>query len=173
LDPVICRGVRAMEHLVVVGAGAVGLLQQRPDLVEQVDPEPALSLRVEQLGLRSHQQLPSVAQLSSCVSSTARCWISLTTVGSASVVVSPSGRFSATSRSRRRMILPLRVFGSSGVKTMFAGFAIAPIFFATWSRSSASFSTDGWALDFSVTYATIASPVVASLREHTAASATS
>ena len=34
------------------------------------------------------------------------------------------------------MILPLRVFGSSGVKTMFAGFAIGPIFFATWSRSS-------------------------------------
>ncbi len=29
------------------------------------------------------------------------------------------------------MILPLRVFGSSGVKTMFAGFAIGPIFFAT------------------------------------------
>ena len=28
------------------------------------------------------------------------------------------------------MILPLRVFGSSGVKTMFAGFAIGPIFFA-------------------------------------------
>ena len=26
------------------------------------------------------------------------------------------------------MILPLRVFGSSGVKTMFAGFAIGPIF---------------------------------------------
>ena len=28
------------------------------------------------------------------------------------------------------MILPLRVFGSSGVKTMFAGFAIGPIFVA-------------------------------------------
>jgi len=37
--------------------------------------------------------------------------------GIASVVVSPSGRFSATSRSRRRMI-PLRVLGSSGVNTM-------------------------------------------------------
>jgi len=33
------------------------------------------------------------------------------------------------------MIFPLRVFGSSGVKTMLAGFAIAPIFFATCSRS--------------------------------------
>ena len=33
------------------------------------------------------------------------------------------------------MILPERVFGSSGVKTMFAGFAIGPIFAATWSRS--------------------------------------
>jgi len=29
------------------------------------------------------------------------------------------------------MILPLRVLGSSGVNTMFAGFAIGPIFFAT------------------------------------------
>ena len=29
------------------------------------------------------------------------------------------------------MIFPLRVFGSSGVNTMFAGFAIGPIFFAT------------------------------------------
>ena len=58
----------------------------------------------------------------------ARVLISSTTAGSASVVVSPSGRWSATSRSRRRMILPLRVFGSSGVKTMFAGFAIGPIF---------------------------------------------
>ena len=37
--------------------------------------------------------------------------IMLTTVGSMSVVTSPSVRFSATSRSRRRMILPLRVFG--------------------------------------------------------------
>ena len=40
------------------------------------------------------------------------------------------------------MILPLRVFGSSGVKTMFAGLAIGPIFFATWLRSSSSFSTE-------------------------------
>jgi len=39
------------------------------------------------------------------------------------------------------MIFPLRVFGSSGVKTMFAGLAIAPIFLATWLRSSSSFST--------------------------------
>ena len=60
---------------------------------------------------------------------------------SASVVTSPTSRFSATSRSRRRMILPLRVFGSSGVKTMFAGFAIGPIFCATWFRSSSSFET--------------------------------
>jgi hypothetical protein len=30
--------------------------------------------------------------------------------------VSPSSRPSATSRSRRRMILPLRVFGSSGAR---------------------------------------------------------
>ena len=39
------------------------------------------------------------------------------------------------------MIFPERVFGSSGVKTMLAGFAIAPIFTATWLRSSSSIST--------------------------------
>ena len=33
------------------------------------------------------------------------------------------------------MILPLRVFGSSGVKTMLAGLAIGPIFLPTWSRA--------------------------------------
>ena len=71
------------------------------------------------------------------------------------------------------MILPLRVFGSSGVNTMFAGFAIAPIFCATWLRSSSSFPTDDSIPDFSVTYATIASPVTESAREVTAASATS
>ena len=36
------------------------------------------------------------------------------TLGSSNVEVSPSSRPSATSRSSRRMILPLRVFGSSG-----------------------------------------------------------
>ena len=40
------------------------------------------------------------------------------------------------------MIFPLRVFGSSGVKTMFAGLAIGPIFLLTWLRSSSSFSTE-------------------------------
>jgi hypothetical protein len=63
----------------------------------------------------------------------ARSSSSETTVGSARVVVSPSAPCSATSRSSRRMIFPERVVGSSGVKTMFAGRAILPIFFATWS----------------------------------------
>jgi hypothetical protein len=83
--------------------------------------------------------------------SAARSAISDTTAGSASVVVSPSGRFSATSRRRRRMIFPERVFGSSGVKTMLAGFAIAPIFVATWLRSSSSISTEPSSPPFSVT----------------------
>ena len=48
--------------------------------------------------------------------SSARFLISSTTPASASVVVSPRLRPSATSRSSRRMILPLRVFGSSGVR---------------------------------------------------------
>ena len=71
------------------------------------------------------------------------------------------------------MILPERVFGSSGVKTMFAGFAIGPIFSATWLRSSSSFSTDPSLPPLSVTNATIACPVIASARAATAASATS
>ena len=54
------------------------------------------------------------------------------------------------------MIFPERVFGSSGVKTMFAGFAIGPIFTATWLRSSSSRSTDPSSPPFSVTKATIA-----------------
>ena len=40
--------------------------------------------------------------------------IASNTLGSTNVDVSPSSRPSATSRSSRRMILPLRVFGSSG-----------------------------------------------------------
>ena len=47
---------------------------------------------------------------------------------------------------------------------MFAGFAIGPIFSATWSRSSSSFSTDPSAPPLQVTKATIAWPVIASLR---------
>ena len=65
--------------------------------------------------------------------------------------MSPSARFSATSRSSRRMIFPERVFGSSGVKTMLAGFAIAPILWATWLRSSSSISTEPSSPPFSVT----------------------
>ena len=72
----------------------------------------------------------------------------------------------------RRMIFPERVFGSSGVKTMFAGFAIGPIFTATWFRSSSSRSTEPSSPPFSVTNATIAWPVSASARPQTAASAT-
>ena len=61
---------------------------------------------------------------------------SATTAGSASVVTSPSARPSAMSRSRRRMILPERVFGRSAVKMMSSGFAMAPIFLPTCARSS-------------------------------------
>ena len=55
----------------------------------------------------------------------------LTTVGSISVVTSPSGRFSATSRSSRRMILPERVLGSSGVKMIWRGLAMGLMTLAT------------------------------------------
>src|SRR3954469_5175691 len=105
-----------MQHLVVVVSRAIRLVDQVPGRVVELDRQCTLLFG-------SHE--------SSCCSDSARFWISETTAGSASVVVSPSGRCSATSRNRRRMIFPLRVFGSSGVKTMFAGLAIGPIFFAT------------------------------------------
>ena len=47
--------------------------------------------------------------------------IDSTMAGSRRVVASPSSRPSATSRSRRRMILPERVFGRSGVKSSMPG----------------------------------------------------
>ena len=49
------------------------------------------------------------------------------------------------------MIFPERVFGSSGVKTMFAGFAIGPILCETCSRSSSSISTEPGSPPLSVT----------------------
>src|SRR6266545_4592024 len=67
------------------------------------------------------------------------------------------------------MILPLRVFGSSGVKTMLAGFAIGPIFLPTWLRSSSSISSEPSSPPLSVTYATIAWPVRSSFRPRTVA----
>src|SRR5262245_31140041 len=151
LAPVVARRVRDVQQPVVILAA----LHQAPGLVEEV-----------------YAALPLLAH-SSGASATERSRISSTTVGSASVVVSPSGRFSATSRRRRRMILPLRVLGSSGVNTMFAGFAIGPIFVATWLRSVSSSSTVPSTPLFRVTKATIACPVSASLRAATAASATS
>src|SRR5699024_181248 len=59
---------------------------------------------------------------------------------SASVDTSPTGRSSATSRSRRRMILPERVFGSSETTRIERGLAIGPISLATWLRSVATTS---------------------------------
>jgi len=57
----------------------------------------------------------------------------------------------AIAKPRQIMIVPERVFGSSGVKTMFAGFAIAPIFTETWLRSSSSISTEPGSEPLSVT----------------------
>ena len=70
------------------------------------------------------------------------------------------------------MILPERVLGSSGVKTMLAGAANLPITFPTCSRSSLSIAGDPSLPPLSVTKATIACPVWGSLRPATAASAT-
>src|SRR6185369_8649395 len=77
--------------------------------------------RMRALGRAAPKKRALRSYSSSLRSAVARSLISSTTVGSASVVVSPSLRFSETSRSSRRMIFPDRVFGNSGVKTMFAG----------------------------------------------------
>ena len=70
------------------------------------------------------------------------------------------------------MILPERVFGRSGVKMIWSGFAIGPITFATWSRSSLRVASSASYPPFNVTKATIPSPLSSSGRETTAASAT-
>ena len=64
-----------------------------------------------------------------------------TIAASARVVVSPRILPSPMSRSRRRMILPLRVLGRSALKTIRAGRAMAPIFRTTCSFRSASISS--------------------------------
>ena len=66
--------------------------------------------------------------------------IASNTPGSSSVEVSPSSRFSAMSRSRRRMILPLRVFGNSGTTCSSRGRAIGEITRATSARNSSMIS---------------------------------
>lgn len=53
-------------------------------------------------------------------------WMSSMTVESVNVVTSPSSRFSATSRSNRRMIFPDRVLGSSATGNTRFGLAIGP-----------------------------------------------
>ena len=63
---------------------------------------------------RTSSRADGSGRYSSTGCATARSAISATTAGSASVVVSPSGRSSATSLSSRLMIFPERVFGSSG-----------------------------------------------------------
>ena len=89
----------------------------------------------------SRSSAASSRYYSSCVTSLfARACSSLTTVESASVVVSPSVRPSAMSRRRRRMILPLRVLGSSCVNVMYFGRVNLPSFAATCSRSSSASS---------------------------------
>src|SRR6185503_8234718 len=66
------------------------------------------------------------------------------TAKSSSVVTSPfTSPLVASSRSKRRMILPLLVFGSASLKRRSSGFASAPISFATQRRNSSFNSSDG------------------------------
>ena len=88
------------------------------------------------------------------------------------VMVSPL----AMERSRRRMILPERVFGRLSPKRMSFGLAIGPISLATQLRSSLAIffaSSPVGRGRLSTTNAQTASPVVSSGRPTTAASATS
>ena len=98
------------------------------------------------------------------------------TAESCSVVTSPSERFSATSRSSRRMILPDRVFGSSGDehdlprlgdRAERLGHVVAQLLDQLLA-GLASVST----LPRRIENATIAWPVVGSVAPTTAASAT-
>src|SRR5690606_31144657 len=60
------------------------------------------------------------------------------TASSCREVVSPHGRSSVMSASRRRRILPERVLGSSGTTNTRAGRATGPITLDTWARSSSA-----------------------------------
>src|SRR5579859_17488 len=78
---------------------------------------------------------------------------SVTTAGSASVEVSPrlSVSFAAILRRMRRMILPLRVFGSAGAHWIASGEAIGPISLRTQATSSLRNSSLGSSPSFKVT----------------------
>ena len=100
------------------GAFSEGL----PTCVDQVHPaaHPGGDHVVQHATRRHHRQEPAGHRVRPCGRSglTTACYlparIASNTLGSTNVDVSPSSRPSATSRSSRRMILPLRVFGSSG-----------------------------------------------------------
>ena len=96
-------------------------VHRRPaDLHHQIHPAAhAGGHHVDQRGARGHHRKePAGIRLRSGRRVTAAGYFSAriasNTVGSTNVDVSPSSRPSATSRSSRRMILPLRVLGSSG-----------------------------------------------------------
>jgi hypothetical protein len=74
----------------------------------------------------------------------------------------------ASERSRRRMILPERVFGRLSPKRMSFGLAIGPISLPTQSRSAASAAASSpvGRERLSTTNAQIASPVVSSAADH-------
>src|ERR1035441_4065828 len=74
--------------------------------------------------------------------------------------------------SRRRMILPERVFGNASAKRMSSGFATGPISLATCRRSSSRRAPSACTPVLTVTKATSAWPFMASGRPTTAASAT-
>src|SRR5271170_915778 len=95
------------------------------------------------------------------------------TAMSSRVVVSPvTAPLVASSRSRRRMILPLRVLGNKCVKRTSEGRAMEPIVLATNSINSLRSSLLGSWPTRSATKQTIASPLISSGRATTAASAT-
>mmetsp|Transcript_1779 Transcript_1779/g.3367 ORF Transcript_1779/g.3367 Transcript_1779/m.3367 type:complete len:204 (-) Transcript_1779:593-1204(-) len=92
--------------------------------------------------------------------------------GFASVDVSPTGSPVARFFRMRLMILPLRVFGSSGVKTIAFGRAIAPIPLTTSFISFFFISSEGSTPSLRMTNARIAWNLISSGIPTTAASAT-
>ena len=62
---------------------------------------------------------------------------------SSNVVISPGSKPSSWALSRRRMILPERVLGSTGVNSNSEGTAMGPNSRRTWFLSAATISSDG------------------------------
>ncbi len=116
------RGLLDAQHSRAASADNYFRYESAPVVDGALTPVPAQVPRWGRLG----STLPATTVLDRFYSSAALSFAS--TLKSSSVVVSPVTLLPlAISFSKRRMILPLRVFGSASAKRTSSGFAIAPI----------------------------------------------